>query len=278
MSEQEKDKNKQQQQNTDSSTKREELLVKVDRSSVEKDLADELQKKEVEKKTIELEKTKLNDALLEAQKKAKEMEERDQAKSKEYEDILKERDETRAKLQEIAMAKFNEVKTARLTSLKTAGLPDDKIKEFDEKIKTPKDLDEMDFVLKIIGEQFVKAQEERDKDAKTGDQKPPKSNPENPPAGSKVRLPEPAPRKGKIYQNPREAVEALYKGEAEGDKEAASDLNKLWEKFIPTIKNKMTTFGISECPNCGAGIQQGEKCWYCGFDPVKWRASGGEIF
>jgi len=268
--------NKEQKQ-TPIELKREDLVVKVDRSSVEKDLAGELQKKEAEKKEIELQKESLNSQLIELQKKQKESEEKDQAKSKEYEDILKERDETKAKLQEIAMAKFNEVKTARLQYLKNAGLPEDKIKEFDGKIKTPKDLDEMDFVLKIIGEQFAKAQEERDKEtAKAGDQKPAKINPETPPKGSTVRQPEP-PHKGKVYQSPREAVEDLYKREGQGDKEATADLENLWKKFANTVKNNKTNFGISECPHCGAGISMGELCPYCGFDPAKWKASGGEI-
>jgi len=255
--------------------KRENLVVQVNRSNIEKELQSELEKKEADK-------TALNNKLLESEKMLKELQVKDAAKTTEYSDILKERDEVKKQLQEIALAKFNEVKTARLKTLQTAGLPEDKIKEFTEKIKTPQDLDEMDFVLQIIGDQFAKAQADRDKakveeEKKAGDPKSPESTPQNPPKGSTVKLPE-RDKKGKLYQNPREAVDDLYDRAAKGDKDAEKDLTILWKAFIPALKKKKASFGITQCPTCGAGILEGEKCWMCGFDPEKWKTSGGEIF
>jgi hypothetical protein len=273
MSEEKKAKKEEQEVKTEE--RRENVLVQVDRSRIEKELQDKLEKEAVEK-------SKLNDQLLTYQKQLEELKQKDEAKTKEYDEILKERDETKGKLQEIAMAKFNEVKTARLKMLQDSGLPEEKIKEFNDKIKTPKDLDEMDFVLKILGEQFAKRQAEDEKkteeDQKKGAADARKINPQDPPKGSVVGLPPVKTNSGKIYETPREAIDTLYEKVAKGDKEAEKDLNALWSKFIPTLKKQRMAFGVAECPTCGAGILEGEKCWMCGFDPAKWRSTGGEIF
>jgi hypothetical protein len=269
------EKKEEKQTETKIENKREDILVQVDRTRIEKELSDKLQVEAVEK-------SKLNEQLIAQQKLLDEMKLKDEAKTKEYDEILKERDDTKAKLQDIAMAKFNEVKTARLKMLQDSGLPEDKIKEFDGKIRTPKDLDEMDFVLKILGEQFAKRQTEdakkTEEEQKKGAEAVNKNNPQNPPKGSTVGLPPIRTQSGKLYENPREAIDDLYRKVAKGDPEAEKDLTALWSHVIPTLKKQRTAFGITECPTCGAGILEGEKCWMCGFDPAKWKASGGEMF
>ena len=103
-------KNKEEKPEVKTEERRENVLVQVDRSRIEKELQDKLEKEAVEK-------SKLNDQLLAFQKQLEELKQKDEVKTKEYDIVLKERNETQGKLQEIAMTKFNEVKTARLKML-----------------------------------------------------------------------------------------------------------------------------------------------------------------
>lgn len=264
----------------------ENVVIKVDRSPVEKDLQTELQEKEaalrkmqeeLAQKTQELEKLKEG--------------------SKEFEDLKKERDELKTKLQEIALAKFNEVKQQTLEKMRRAGIPDEQIEEFDEKIQTPEDLDNVRWTFEILGQQIEKARKEReeeeknkqqteeegkDDDGKGGEEKTTAKPPDtaNPPQGSVVNLPRPQEKKW-VYSSARVAIDDLYAKLAKGGdeaKEAEKILDQLWAKLKPTLEKMRTTFGITQCPVCGGGILKGEVCPYCGFDPTMYRARGGEFW
>lgn len=263
------------QKNTQEEIIKENINVQIDRSRIEKELNDELQQKEAARQRLEDEKKKLNDELLKHQKMIEEMQEKEKNKTEEFEQLIKERDETKKQLQDIAIAEFNKVKAAELEKLKNAGLDENKVKEFDEKIQRPKDLEEMQWMLKFLGDNLAKVN--KDETEKPLTTIPP--NPQNPPKFSTVQKIQEKKGENKWeYETPKAAVDDLYQKSLQGDKEAIAMLERLWGKFLPTLKKQRTTFGITQCPVCGMGILENEKCPLCGFDPVLWKAKGGEIF
>lgn len=264
--------------------KREDVVIKTDRSAIEKELQKELEQKEVEKQ-------KLHEQLLELNKKMTELEAAAEGKTlvadDEYTKLKEELEEKKGTLHEIAMAKFNTVKTEKLEKLKELGLAEEKIDELDEKITGPEQLDSMEWTLNFLTTELQKAAEAQaggEGAGEGGEGTPaplgPDSSPGAPPAGSTAQLPT-EPSKKWQFADARSAIDALYKKMGAGGedaKEADRMLNLLWKKFIPTIKKMKFDFGLVQCPMCGGGIMEGEKCIYCDFDPALWKAGGGEIF
>ena len=87
------------------------------------------------------------------------------------------------------------------------------------------------------------------------------------------------------FNSPKEAVDALYRMEAEGDKYASNLLKNLWRKYggqVARYEGKLTS--ISSCLSCGEPITRKDldnnngKCPYCGYDLGEYLRLGGEMF
>lgn len=268
------------------------LIVDVNRSAIEKEQQDAITQ-------LEIEKSKLNDQLQTTIEKLESTEgERDEKKD-EWEALEKERDGLKSQLKEIADIKFGEEKAKRLKVLEDSGVPEEKIKELAERITGPKELDDLDWSITYLSEQFQKAQAEVEKatgaagspeegnvptlpegKVPEGITYPPKpvTTPGSPPGGSVVKLPD-ASTKGKWeFETAREGIDTLYAEAAKGNTEAARLLDQLWARFAPTIRKTKIAFGITECPVCSGGILKDETCPYCDFDPAKYTARGGEFW
>ena len=103
-------------------------------------------------------------------------------------------------------------------------------------------------------------------------------NPQKPPEGSVVRLPQHEQRER--YQSVREGINDLYRKVAKGDQEANQQLNKLWQKAVDSLKNDYGKyqFSGSGCPKCGSLIITGsDVCPACNFDIAKFKRDGGEF-
>jgi len=255
--------------------------IKVDRSAVEKEQQDQLIAAEVEKRRLNEELSTLRQQIADAEveKEGKEL-----ISTEDLQQIKDKLEEKEGVLQEIAMAKFNEEKTTRIDQLKELGMEEEKLKEIDEKIQTPEDLDNMDWALAFYAEQLTKAQEQAGEgEGENGDGEgngegegdegggEPVSTPDSVPKGSVVSLPATTEKKW-VYPDAKQAIDDLYKKLALGGedaKEAERLLNEYWKRFIPTIKKYKFKTVIIKCPNCDAGIEEGSVCPYCGFDPAK---------
>jgi len=277
------------------------LKIEVDRSKIEKDQQDELEKRAIEIETLQRE-------LKERKDKMTEMEGKSQEESEKYENLETEFNDTKSKLQELATAKFDEEKEKILKAVKE-GLTEEKFNELKESIKSPRDLQNITFMLGMM-EEVNKSQAERDaaeggngsnnEGNNNGEREGNDNSQDNPtkvvdfdketvipttggdpqkPPKSVVRKPG-QPDKSWIFQTTREGIDALYAETAKGNKEAEKVLNQYREKAWNFLKKNYNQFqmAITECPVCGAGILVGEKCPFCSFDPVMWRATGGEMF
>jgi hypothetical protein len=252
------------------------LKVNVDRSAIEKELADQLEERAIEA-------SKMQDQLAEITKQMTAMKESNASQTTEYEEALKEGGVLKEQLKDIAMKAFEADKVGRVEYLKESGVPEERIEEIIAKVTGPKELDELDWMITYIGQQFVDANEKekkKDEEEKNKDPIPPASNPANPPAGSTVTLPQ-GDVKNWEFDNAQDAINALY-DEVEKGGPRAAEANKLldgyWKKFIPSVRNMRTNFTITQCPICETGIMEGQICPRCQFDPMVYKLGGGEFF
>ena len=274
-------------------TQDEKVLIEVDRSKIERE-----QQAELEKRASDL--ALLNEKYLKSVKELQELKEKDQQETTKFKGLEDERDRFKDQLREIAMVKFNEEKRVAIEKFGKT-LPPEKVKELEEQIKTPSDLQSIGFALTVM-EQMQQSVAEREKEAAAaaaqaagntpsegtegvvdleGNTKPPAvvSSPQKPPGGSVVRTPTEQERK-LVFKTAKEGIDTLYERLKHGDREADKLLNQLWEKAFQTIKS---TYGrlemaVTECPVCGTGIESGTKCPYCEFDPATYIARGGEFW
>lgn len=279
------------------------LVVEVDRSPEVEAYSKELQEKEVLIKNLQEE-------FAVTSKQLQDYETDDKSKDEKYTNLETQYNEARDQLKDIAHNKFLEVKAEKLDILKNAEVPEERIQEFEERIQTPADLDSVDWMLATLADSYIKSQTERkkteddatakiiaDKDAakiiadkeqeidteiKEDEATIPTNTPSNPPKHSQVTTPVQSVNGKWEYESPREAVDDLYEKVAYGGKDAKEAkrlLDSLWDKFATTLKRNQTIgFGVSQCPLCGAGILQDEKCPYCEFDPIMFKAKGGELW
>ena len=275
---------------------RQDIIIRVKPEPADPTPADEKKLDDLEK-----EKEELNKKLLETSKKFDELQKSSSTSAEELEKVRTEKDTYKSKLQEIALNKFNEEKKGLLETLKTIpGYDETRIKELEEKIKTPIQLDSWVNSTKYLSDGLKKAQSERDAAEKAAKEKAdkekadadkkaledaqkkaanlPGSDPQNPPQGSVATLQD---NKGKkwVYDSAMEAVDDLYDRVAKGEKEAQRLLDKMWDVFVPSAKREMgKVFAITACPICGSGVERDAKCRRCGYDPRVWRDKGGEIW
>lgn len=266
--------------------------VNLKRTAAEKEL-----QKELEGKAVEV--SKLQDQLREKVTELQKLADEKQTTTDQFDNLKTERDNLKGQLQEIAMAEFNRQKQDRLKTLKDSGFSEKQIEEFDEKVKSPADLDATEWMLGMFNEALKKSKDEGGEGGE-GNAPPPVKIPDGgslgtPPAQvpgsptmtggaqspprSVVRLPG-AEEKQWQFQSIREGIDALYRKEREGDPEATRMLNQLWGKAIQLLKkdyNKLS-FAVTQCPVCGAGILANEKCPFCEFDPETYRTTGGEFW
>ena len=157
---------------------------------------------------------------------------------------------------------FEQNKQELLTIMQNAGVNDARVKDFINDVKNGADLERTRHIFNLISQ---------------GRYDPP--NPDNPPLGSVVKLPDTENSKNK-YQNVREGINDLYRRVALGDQEADRQLKALWQKAINTLKKdygKMQ-FSGSGCPKCGSFITEGSDiCPACNFDIAKFKREGGEF-
>lgn len=261
-------------------TEVESRIIEVTRTEAEKEL---------QQRTEELaaEKQKLQDQLTTALKRAEDLESERDTKVDEYNTIVTERDEVVGKLQTIAEKTFESEKAIRVKTMTDNRVPQEKIDEILEKVKSPADLDQWDYTISLLSDTY-KVMQERDaeaektrlaaeEEAKGTGTPPTSSTPATPPKASVVSLPDGGSDKYK-FENARIGVDTLYERAAAGDKEAERKLGQLWELVGPTIRNKRIAFGVSQCPMCKGGIQQNEVCPYCGFDPTSHISKGVEFW
>lgn len=248
------------------------INIVLDRTQIEKDLQTQLEKEKTEKAA-------LNTKITEQEKALDELKKTEQGQTAKYTELEVEAKKSKDKLAEIAMKEFNRRKDIYVDTMKKAGLPDEKIAEVSEKVKTPKDLDDAEVYLTMIPELIKKAEEDR-KNATDAEAKKKiddeiaknKSGQTNTGADTKkgggvTKLEGDKSQEG-IYQSYREGVDDLYARRAKGDKNAEAQIKGLWELGIKKLKEMRINFGISECPRCHGGIKEGEICPYCGFDPA----------
>jgi DNA repair exonuclease SbcCD ATPase subunit len=280
------------------------LVVEVDRSPEVESINKQLQEKEAQLK-------KLQEDFATTSKQLEEYMTKDKTKDEKFTELETKFNEARTQLKEIAQAEFEKVKTEKIELLKKANVPEERVNEFVEKVKEPADLDQIDWMLATLADSFVKAETARRKEAEEEaaklkeeeeaakkaeeeakkleeEQKEeeeinmPSNTPANPPKHSTVTTPQPDAKGKWEYTTAREAIEDLYDKVASGGpdaKEAQRLIDGLWEKFAGTLKkNQSIGFAVSQCPVCQAGIVEGENCPYCEFDPVLFKAKGGELW
>lgn len=227
------------------------LVVEVDRSPEIETINKQLQEREAELK-------KLQEQFAETSKSLEGYMTQEKEKDEKYTNLETQFNDAKTKLQEIAHAEFVKVKNEKLEILKNSNVSEERIAEFDEKIKEPADLDQVDWMLATLTDSYVKAQEaekerlaqeekakeeaaaaEAEKakaDAETttataqdlvdelkeevkDDVSMPNTTPSNPPKHSVATTqPQDAPSKWE-YSTAREAIDDLYDKIAEGGKE-----------------------------------------------------------
>lgn len=248
------------------------LQVDVSRTKIEEELQKRLEDQAVEKAA-------LNKKLEEQAAQLEEMRQKDEASTEAYTKLKEETDTAVNSLHELAMEDFQKKKDGYLKMLEVSGMDVEKIKELDDKLNEPSDLDAMEWQISFIQEQLTKANKEREKlteeqQAALDEQK--KKDAASLAAqqtpGGKVPLDEPGKKFVYSSANPyKEAIDDLYDRTAKGDPEAKRLLDQMWKQLATQIKTlKGKSFSITECIICGAGIIAGEKCPYCDFDPANY--------
>jgi len=257
-------------------SKIEERIIEVTRTQAEKELQERTEE-------LAAEKQKLQDQLTVALKKAEDLEAEKTTKAEEYDVLVTERDDVVGKLQIIVEKTFEDEIAKRVKVMTDNKVPQEKIDEVIEKVKTPADLDQWDYTISLLSDTYRVMREREEEAAKVAVEAAakggttPTPTPSSPPKASVVSLPQSGSDKYK-FDNARVGIDALYKRSAEGDKEAELMLGRLWELVAPTIRKQRVAFGVSQCPMCKGGIQQDEVCPYCGFDPTSHISKGVEFW
>lgn len=287
----------------------ENVIIGVDRSKIEKEQAEELEKRAGKIAVLQ---KQYEDSVKELQV----LKDKNQQDSTRFKEIEDDRDQLKDQLREIALTKFNQDKKVVLEKVSKV-LPPEKIKELEEQIKAPADLQSIGYALNIL-EEMQKSTDERKKEGQTttdddkskagaaisnitgtnqndstqttqedgvvdfdsiAGQQQSSSSPQKPPGGSVVKQPS-EPDKRTVFKSAKDAIDTLYDRVRKGDKDAEKTLNQLWEKAFQTIKKKYGTLemAVTECPVCGTGIEANTICPNCGFDPKNYIARGGEFW
>ena len=199
--------------------------------------------------------------------------------SKDFEDVAKQRDEYAQKFTALAMKRFEGEKKAIFERAQKAGLPPEKIKEMEEKITNPEELDRWKYTLDTMIEYLSKGKEAYEKEENNP---PPPPSPEQKGAGGagKATLPQSSTSgfegdlMKKVFNSPKEMIDYLYMRVAKGktvtrqvsdgkggfktveervgpDVEAEKVLNELWRKYIQSEKasgSGRKTYVM--CPRC----------------------------
>jgi len=241
------------------------IPIDVRRSTVEKELQQDLQDAAVEKQ-------KLVDQLTEINKELEELRTSKTTDTEKLGELEKERDKFRDEVTAIALAEFQKEKEVLLESLKTRGIPEERITEIDEKLQSPVDYEKIKWYFEFLGEMMTKAQTDDEKaeaerlEREKLEAEKKGTTPGSPPGGSQVDLEPPKTGSPTEFDSYREMIGDLHDRMNKGDPEAKKQYDALW-KMVPDAILKLTPkFAILECPECGKGMFKGKPCPWCGFD------------
>ena len=264
-------------------TTEEKFRIIVDRSSVEEDLQKQLEKERAERDRV-------NKELEEATKKLQEMEgtipEKEEEFTKEKEVLQGEIDKYKGELATIAKNEFDRRKSAYITKFTEIGIPEEKVKEMDEMLQKPTDLDNAEMYLTIYQDMMTKAAKEREEAEKQDlDKKIDQTQKDvasvqkgQQQKGGGVTTLQQTGNKPMVYDTYRDGITDLYKKQRSADAdvrdEAKRTLDQLWSMVPGSLRKEQKAFAIAECPRCTGGILQGEHCPYCGFDPATYVQRG----
>lgn len=248
--------------------------VILDRSKIEEKMQEEITKEKLEKE-------KLNEKLNKLTEELNTMKDQKKEQTEEYEKIKKDAEENKNKLLALANKEFERRKLNYVEAMKKSGIDEGNIKDVTDKIKTPSDLDNAESYTKLLNDLLLKRQaeekrikEEQEKKTKEEQEKLEKEAKEKEEkekqtlkGGGVVPLGE-GGKKQFVYTSYREGIDDLYAKARKGDKDATRLLKELWEQAGKSLKRGSIAFSVQQCVRCGAGIEEGKTCPYCGFDPA----------
>ena len=205
----------------------------------------------------------------------KELEGRPEISTEDYDKLIAERDDFKAKIEVLALKEFEVEKAKRIEQVKKAfGEDAEEVGKFDEMIKDPRDLKRVDVLLEILLSSMQKSKEEGEGEVagKPAATKPKEGTPAKPPKSVSKLVP-PAV-KGKEFENEKELVDYYYRQLGSTNAEERKEAQRIVDTWRKLLTEKLRTdrrlsFAVVGCPRCEAGIKEGELCPYCGWGSDK---------